>query len=44
MNAVLDIVADRWDMFLPVGLIGALSWGCWLIRKLMSLEIGRAHV
>ena len=37
MNAVLDIVADRWDMFLPVGLIGALSWGCWLIRKLMSL-------
>jgi cellulose synthase/poly-beta-1,6-N-acetylglucosamine synthase-like glycosyltransferase len=37
LNAVIDTISERWDMFLPVGLIGALSWGVWLIRKTMSL-------
>ena len=37
MNAIIDTISDRWDMFIPVGIIGALSWGIWMIRKLMSL-------
>ncbi|HEY4006342.1 MAG TPA: glycosyltransferase [Pseudonocardia sp.] len=37
LNPVIDTISDRWDMFLPVGVIGALSWGIWLCRKLMSL-------
>jgi hyaluronan synthase len=36
LNTVLDTIIDRWDMFLPVGLIGALSWGVWLIRRVLS--------
>jgi cellulose synthase/poly-beta-1,6-N-acetylglucosamine synthase-like glycosyltransferase len=37
LNTVIDTISERWDMFLPVGLVGALSWGVWLIRKTMSL-------
>lgn len=37
MNAIIDTISDRWDMFIPVGIIGALSWGIWLTRKMMSL-------
>jgi cellulose synthase/poly-beta-1,6-N-acetylglucosamine synthase-like glycosyltransferase len=37
LNAIIDTIAERWDMFLPIGLVGALSWGVWLIRKVMSL-------
>ncbi|WP_051580710.1 glycosyltransferase [Pseudonocardia acaciae] len=37
MNAIIDTISDRWDMFIPVGIIGALSWGIWVFRKLMSL-------
>jgi hyaluronan synthase len=36
LNSIIDTISDRWDMFLPVGLIGALSWGIWLCRKIMS--------
>ena len=27
---------EHWQLFLPVGVIGAVSWSVWLIRKLMS--------
>ena len=30
-------LADHWQLFLPVGVIGIISWSVWLIRKLMSM-------
>ncbi|WP_219416660.1 glycosyltransferase [Pseudonocardia nigra] len=27
---------QHWQLFLPVGVIGAVSWSVWLIRKIMS--------
>jgi cellulose synthase/poly-beta-1,6-N-acetylglucosamine synthase-like glycosyltransferase len=38
MNSILDTISDRWDLLLPVGLIGALSWGFWVLRKVLSLR------
>ncbi|MBV9314759.1 MAG: glycosyltransferase [Pseudonocardia sp.] len=37
MNYILDTISDRWTLFFPIGVIGALSWGMWFTRKLMSL-------
>ena len=27
---------EHWQLFLPVGIIGGISWSVWLIRKVMS--------
>ena len=37
----MDVLAgllDNWRLFLPIGIIGGISWSVWLIRKIMSLR------
>ena len=29
-------IQEHWRLFLPVGVIGAISWSVWLVRKIMS--------
>ncbi|HEV7906633.1 MAG TPA: glycosyltransferase [Pseudonocardiaceae bacterium] len=29
-------VADNWRLLLPIGVVGALSWGVWGVRKILS--------
>lgn len=29
---------EHWQLFLPIGIIGAISWAVWLVRKLMSMR------
>lgn len=29
-------VVEHWELFLPIGVIGAISWTVWLVRKLLS--------
>jgi hyaluronan synthase len=28
--------SEHWQLFLPIGIIGAISWTVWLVRKVMS--------
>ncbi|MGI5128853.1 glycosyltransferase [Pseudonocardia sp. CA-107938] len=30
-------LAEQWQLFLPLGVIGVISWAVWLVRKLMSM-------
>lgn len=30
--------SEHWQLFLPIGIIGAISWTVWLVRKAMSLR------
>jgi cellulose synthase/poly-beta-1,6-N-acetylglucosamine synthase-like glycosyltransferase len=36
MSDVLSVLARDWRLFLPVGVVGALSWSIWLVRKILS--------
>jgi cellulose synthase/poly-beta-1,6-N-acetylglucosamine synthase-like glycosyltransferase len=36
VSDVLSVVARDWHLLLPIGVVGALSWSIWLIRKLLS--------
>jgi cellulose synthase/poly-beta-1,6-N-acetylglucosamine synthase-like glycosyltransferase len=36
LDSARTFVADNWWLLLPVGLVGALSWGVWGTRKLLS--------
>jgi cellulose synthase/poly-beta-1,6-N-acetylglucosamine synthase-like glycosyltransferase len=36
LDAVLSVVARDWALLLPIGVVGALSWSIWLIRKVLS--------
>ena len=36
MSDVLTFTAEHWRAALPIGVVGALSWSIWLIRKVMS--------
>lgn len=29
---------EHWQLLLPIGIIGAISWAVWLVRKVMSLR------
>lgn len=29
-------LVEHWELFLPIGVIGAISWTVWLVRKLLS--------
>lgn len=30
-------IVDNWRLLLPIGIVGALSWGVWGVRKLLSM-------
>jgi cellulose synthase/poly-beta-1,6-N-acetylglucosamine synthase-like glycosyltransferase len=36
LDDVLSVVARDWTLLLPIGVVGALSWSIWLIRKMLS--------
>jgi hyaluronan synthase len=36
MEAVVSVVARDWTLLVPIGVVGALSWSIWLIRKVLS--------
>ena len=36
MSDFLSVVARDWHLLVPVGVVGALSWSIWLIRKVLS--------
>ena len=36
MSDLLSAVARNWHPFVPIGVIGILSWSIWLVRKLLS--------
>ena len=36
MSDLLYVVAHDWHLLIPVGVVGALSWSIWLIRKVLS--------
>ncbi|HEY0403694.1 MAG TPA: glycosyltransferase [Blastococcus sp.] len=36
MSDLLSVVVRDWQLLLPVGVVGALSWSIWLIRKILS--------
>jgi cellulose synthase/poly-beta-1,6-N-acetylglucosamine synthase-like glycosyltransferase len=36
VSELLSIVARDWHLLLPIGVVGALSWSIWLIRKILS--------
>jgi hyaluronan synthase len=36
MSDLLSAVARDWHLLLPIGVVGALSWSIWLIRKILS--------
>jgi cellulose synthase/poly-beta-1,6-N-acetylglucosamine synthase-like glycosyltransferase len=36
VSDVLSRIAGDWHLLLPVGVVGALSWSIWLIRKILS--------
>ncbi|WP_448625235.1 glycosyltransferase [Geodermatophilus sp. URMC 64] len=36
MSDLLSAFARDWHLFVPIGVIGILSWSIWLIRKLLS--------
>jgi cellulose synthase/poly-beta-1,6-N-acetylglucosamine synthase-like glycosyltransferase len=36
VSDVLPAIARDWRLFLPIGVVGALSWSIWLVRKILS--------
>jgi cellulose synthase/poly-beta-1,6-N-acetylglucosamine synthase-like glycosyltransferase len=36
VSDLLSAFARDWHLFVPIGVIGSLSWSIWLIRKLLS--------
>jgi hyaluronan synthase len=36
MEDLLSVVARDWTLLVPIGVVGALSWSIWLIRKVLS--------
>ena len=36
MSDLLSVIARDWHLLVPVGVVGALSWSIWLIRKVLS--------
>jgi cellulose synthase/poly-beta-1,6-N-acetylglucosamine synthase-like glycosyltransferase len=36
VSDLLSVVARDWHLLLPIGVVGALSWSIWLIRKMLS--------
>ncbi|TQN37927.1 hyaluronan synthase [Blastococcus colisei] len=36
MSDLLSVVARDWHLLVPLGVVGALSWSIWLIRKVLS--------
>jgi hyaluronan synthase len=36
VSDVLSVVSRDWRLLLPIGVVGALSWSIWLIRKILS--------
>ncbi|MGY1594792.1 glycosyltransferase [Geodermatophilus sp. SYSU D00708] len=36
VSDLLSVIARDWHLFLPIGVVGALSWSIWLIRKVLS--------
>jgi cellulose synthase/poly-beta-1,6-N-acetylglucosamine synthase-like glycosyltransferase len=36
VSDVLSVIARDWRLLLPIGVVGALSWSIWLIRKILS--------
>src|SRR5687768_17769610 len=36
LDDVLSVEARDWALLVPIGVVGALSWSIWLIRKLLS--------
>jgi cellulose synthase/poly-beta-1,6-N-acetylglucosamine synthase-like glycosyltransferase len=36
VSDLLSVIARDWHLLLPIGVVGALSWSIWLIRKLLS--------
>jgi cellulose synthase/poly-beta-1,6-N-acetylglucosamine synthase-like glycosyltransferase len=36
VSDLLSVVARDWHLLLPIGVVGALSWSIWLIRKILS--------
>jgi cellulose synthase/poly-beta-1,6-N-acetylglucosamine synthase-like glycosyltransferase len=36
VSDVLSVIARDWRLFLPIGVVGALSWSIWLVRKILS--------
>jgi cellulose synthase/poly-beta-1,6-N-acetylglucosamine synthase-like glycosyltransferase len=36
VSDVLPVIARDWRLLLPIGVVGALSWSIWLIRKILS--------
>jgi len=36
MEDIVSVVARDWSLLVPIGVVGALSWSIWLIRKVLS--------
>jgi hyaluronan synthase len=36
VSDLLSVVIRDWHLLLPIGVVGALSWSIWLIRKILS--------
>ncbi|MDT0277361.1 glycosyltransferase [Blastococcus goldschmidtiae] len=36
MSDLLSVIARDWQLLVPLGVVGALSWSIWLIRKVLS--------
>src|SRR3954447_3324501 len=36
MKDLVTVVARDWTLLVPIGVVGALSWSVWLIRKILS--------
>jgi cellulose synthase/poly-beta-1,6-N-acetylglucosamine synthase-like glycosyltransferase len=36
VSDLLSVVVRDWHLLLPIGVVGALSWSIWLIRKILS--------
>src|SRR3954447_12626928 len=36
MKDLVTVMARDWTLLVPIGVVGALSWSIWLIRKILS--------
>jgi hypothetical protein len=36
LSDISSVIAGNWHLLLPIGVVGALSWSVWLIRKILS--------
>ncbi|MCW2537946.1 MAG: hypothetical protein JWQ26_3645, partial [Modestobacter sp.] len=36
VSDVLSTIGPNWHLLLPIGVVGALSWSIWLLRKILS--------